>query len=765
MFLIFMQTWFSFRWTEVHVPGFRHARLVWCQRRSQVESRRSCLAARQVVIGFPLPAYCSLLTAPRLTFFVSSRSTYTALTMSLHATLPHRWTFFLTFFGTLLLLLSSSLQAQDRPSHFDGPYIFTQGDSLRVKWVERGYPHDTTIARTDATVFSRDSLPVVDLQQLDFPTPPTHTFTGAERIIVISDVHGQYVLMRELLRASGVIDTLDRWALGTGHLVVIGDNMDRGDEVLPILWLLFRLEQEALAAGGRLHLLLGNHEMMVLQGDLRYLHRKYNYTAGVLQTPYPQLFGAGSVLGDWIAQHPVAVSINQHLFLHAGLSPAVMDLELSIDELNTIFRERILRQPEETIFADPVLDLLYGSTGPVWYRGYYGDDPLPKGRFRRQLRHYGQKKIVVGHESHEEIQTRYDGQLISVDCSIKLGLRGQVLVLEGEQVSLIDQDGEQLPLVGSGDQPSTSLQQTLMASTDRPQFTLETDFSNLLRNKAEEDYQPAEIALQADQVDYTLTGRVRARGNIRKEVCHIPPLMIDLRKSDLDSLGYVRNDKLKMVLTCHHQRSYTQTTLYKEFLAYELYRLIDDHGLQTQLVDVEIISPRRNYEMTGFLIETEQDYAQRTGARVLQSGKVAASMVDRQRFVRMLLFQYMIANVDWSVHNKHNLELVKYPDNPRTEFIAYDFDYSGFVGNPYAVPADVLPIDSVHERYFFSYPTTDEELDAAIAYFLEREEDLYAICAAADYLDADTREACQEYLRPFFDLLRDPERFKRRIGR
>lgn len=663
-----------------------------------------------------------------------------------------------------LALFSVSLQAQDRPAYFDGPYIFQQNDSLRIKWVERGFPHDTLIAQTDATVFERDSLPVVDLQTLAFPRATTSTYTGAERIVVMSDVHGQYELMRKLLLASGVIDTLNNWALGQGHLVVIGDNMDRGDQVLPILWLFFKLEQQALSAGGRLHLLLGNHELMVLNGDLRYLHRKYTYTGGVLQTPYQQLFAAGSVLGDWIAQHQVAVSINQRLFLHAGISPEVLDLKLSLDDLNTAFRERILRQPEDTIYADPVLALLYGEEGPVWYRGYFGEEPLKNGKFKRQLKQYDQQRIIVGHTSQEDIQARYRGRLIVVDCSIKLGLGGQVLLMEDDATYIIDEDGEQLPLAGVREAPTTSIQQELMASTTRPQLSLSTDFLKLIRGKDREEYQAAEISLRTNDIDYKLSGRVRARGNMRKQVCHIPPVMVDLRKGDLDSLDYLRHDKLKLVIPCQ-RRTFSQTNLYKEYLAYELYRQISDHGFQTQLVDIEIVEPKRQYEMTGFLIETEQDYAHRTGAMVLQAGRASASAIDRQRFVRTMFFQYMIANCDWSVWNKHNLELVKYPNNPRTEFIAYDFDYAGFVGNSYAVPADILPIKSVHERYFFSYKTTDEEIDDAIAYFLEKEEAIYAACAAADYLDEETREKCQEYLRPFFDLLREPRRFKKAIGR
>ena len=684
--------------------------------------------------------------------------------------LPHpfcnrRWADALAYCALLFFLfLSTTASAQDRPPYFDGPYISQENDSLRIRWVERGYANDTLIARKDATVFQRDSLPFVNLQSLDFPTAPTSTYSGVEKVVVISDVHGQFDLMRELLLAGGVMDEDHNWTLGQGHLVVNGDNMGRGDQVLPILWLFFQLEQQALAQGGRVHMIVGNHELMALNGDLRYIHRKYNFTAGVLQTPYPQLFQKGSVLGDWLAQHQVAISINGYLFVHAGISPKLLGLKMSFEEINTLFRERIMRQPQETINADPLLTLMEGEDGPVWYRGYFEDKPLSQGKFRKQLKQYGQQKMVVGHTSYDEITAFYEGQLINVDCSIKLGQDGEMLLIENNAVYTIDRDGEHIPLVVVEEEPTISIQEVLMASTSRPEMTLTTDFPRLIRFKMDKEYQDAEIALRCDDMDLQFSGRVRVRGNMRRQVCNIPPVMVDLRKSDLDELDYVRNDKLKLVIPCR-TREVSQTNLYKEFLVYELYREINDHALATKLVDVVIDGPKRQEKMTGFLIETEKDYAHRTGAMVLQVGRASASKVDRQRFVRMMFFQYMISNSDWSIHNKHNLELAKYPDNPLTEFIAYDFDYAGFVGNPYAVPADVLPITSIHERYFFSYKTTDEEIDDAIEYFLAKEEAIYAICANADYLDAKTRENCQEYLRPFFDLLREPQKFKRTIRR
>ena len=94
---------------------------------------------------------------------------------------------------------------------------------------------------------------------------------GVEHVVAFADVHGAYDELHQLLRDSSVIDAQDHWAAGTTHVVSLGDLLDRGTGSRRIMDLLMRLQGEATAAGGRLHVLLGNHEAMNLLGDLRYV--------------------------------------------------------------------------------------------------------------------------------------------------------------------------------------------------------------------------------------------------------------------------------------------------------------------------------------------------------------------------------------------------------------------------------------------------------------------------------------------------------------
>ncbi len=96
-------------------------------------------------------------------------------------------------------------------------------------------------------------------------------FSGVKRIVAVSDIHGAYDALIATLQESDVIDDSLAWSGGKTHLVITGDLLDRGPESRRAMDLIIRLEQEAPIAGGRVHQLLGNHEVMNLIGDLRYV--------------------------------------------------------------------------------------------------------------------------------------------------------------------------------------------------------------------------------------------------------------------------------------------------------------------------------------------------------------------------------------------------------------------------------------------------------------------------------------------------------------
>lgn len=202
-------------------------------------------------------------------------------------------------------------------------------------------------------------------------------FQGVERIVAIGDVHGAYDALIATLQAADVIDGNLAWSGGKTHLVSTGDLLDRGPDSRRVMDLMIRLEYEARRAGGRVHQLLGNHEVMNLIGDLRYVadeeyaafldiesvaEREYWYERfrrskpadideSVVRSAFdakapPGFFGHRRVFrrdgayGKWLLDKPIMVVINDNAFVHGGVPPFV--LEHGLDGVNVGLKNDLL---------------------------------------------------------------------------------------------------------------------------------------------------------------------------------------------------------------------------------------------------------------------------------------------------------------------------------------------------------------------------------------------------------------------------------------
>lgn len=312
------------------------------------------------------------------------------------------------------------------------PYIYWQDGELHAKWIESGeLKHEENLSFD----FPEKSLGLgVDTQMLKnsflYKAGISQKFKKASKITVISDIHGQYDLMVALLKNHGVIDENLNWDYGKGHLVINGDILDRGDKVTEILWLAFKLAQQANKVGGRLHYLVGNHELMVLTGDHRYLNEKYAKAVEIMDTNIIDFYGFNSVLGHWIRQCPAIVTINDLLFVHAGISPELYDRELNAKKVNKMFLDHVLGPIPVKPKQEENYWFLTGNDGPVWYRGYFDEGVVTQQNIDETLAYFKVKHIIVGHTSFETVTTHFGGKVIGVDSSVKNGEDGEVLIVE-----------------------------------------------------------------------------------------------------------------------------------------------------------------------------------------------------------------------------------------------------------------------------------------------------------------------------------------------
>lgn len=329
--------------------------------------------------------------------------------------------------------LAVGAQAQQRPDAAtvtaagDGPYVLpapTRGWLARrvspelTAVQEAVGPRGTiTVANVgDIPAFTVPLRPRVDGQAADvLPLDP------ATRLMVLADTHGEYEIVVEFLRRQGVIDAQLNWAFGDGQMVVTGDIFDRGARQLEILWLFYKLEAEAKAAGGALHVLLGNHDAMNLRADLRYLHPRYVQTAQILGADsYTDLFTAQSLLGDWLRSRPAVLKLGDLLMLHGGVSPQTVDAGMTVADLNAAVRRSLDTPVARRDELDPQAALAAGNFGPLWFRGYFPDQArtdrpyTPRTEVERSLEFHGVSRILVGHTVMPTVTPLYGGRVIAV---------------------------------------------------------------------------------------------------------------------------------------------------------------------------------------------------------------------------------------------------------------------------------------------------------------------------------------------------------------
>ena len=189
------------------------------------------------------------------------------------------------------------------------------------------------------------------------------------------------------------------------------------------------IEIQAKKKGGFVHILLGNHEYMVFQNDLRYIHSKYHKTPFLLGIEYKELYGKNTVIGKWLRSKPTIIKINDIMFTHAGISREFFSsVNFDLDKINRDMRESIDLSIDEMV-SNNFYNIYFGEKSLTWYRGYYYHDMTDK-QLNKLLDKIDAKHIVVGHSSSDNVLELYDNIVYCVDSSMKLGEYGEILLIK-----------------------------------------------------------------------------------------------------------------------------------------------------------------------------------------------------------------------------------------------------------------------------------------------------------------------------------------------
>ena len=272
-----------------------------------------------------------------------------------------------------------------------------------------------------------------------------------KRIVAFGDVHGDLDATRSALRLAGAIDAEDRWIGGRLVVVQTGDQLDRGDDERAILDLFEQLRVQAAAAGGAFHALLGNHELMNVRGDLRYVTDggfadfadfvdalDYDPNDSLLAKFEPHERGRMAALlpgrpyARLLAERVVILRVGDNVFVHGGVLPD--HVTFGLDRINREAQDWLRGKTDRP-------EILVGPESPQWTRLYSQEpDSVACETLGQVLSRMKARRIVMGHTIQDGgITSACEGLAWRIDVGMAAHYGGPVEVLEiiGDSVRVL----------------------------------------------------------------------------------------------------------------------------------------------------------------------------------------------------------------------------------------------------------------------------------------------------------------------------------------
>ncbi|MES2780062.1 MAG: metallophosphoesterase [Bacteroidota bacterium] len=310
----------------------------------------------------------------------------------------------------------------------DGPYLFYEQEKyigyevsgsnrLITKFINPGDSFMVRIPNADQDSFSVIIRKHNAIQSAEWPEP--------SKMVVISDIEGNFSGLYGFLLRNKVIDKNYNWIFGNGHVVFLGDFVDRGPHTIQVLWLIYSLEEKAIRSNGRVHYILGNHEVMNIQGIAKDADPKSVKLSQEItgkenwKDAYKVLYSSKSVMGEWLRSKNAIEKIGKTLFVHGGISPKILAFRPDITTINDLIRQSLDSNLYDHYDRMDLSALIAGREGVLWYRGLvqsykYYEKATPID-FDKILQHFQVTKIVIGHTLNKDIATDFNGGLIKID--------------------------------------------------------------------------------------------------------------------------------------------------------------------------------------------------------------------------------------------------------------------------------------------------------------------------------------------------------------
>lgn len=307
----------------------------------------------------------------------------------------------------------------------------------------------------------------------------------------------------------------------------------------------------------------------------------------------------------------------------------------------------------------------------------------------------------------------------------------------------------------------------LFASDELIEFRLATDLRALFKDRGtKRPYRAATLAYTgADGNAVSIPLKVRTRGIYRLKNCAFPPIRMNFAKGAIAGTVFAGEDKPKLTTHCQDNELYEQNLL-QEYLLYKAYSLLTPIGHRVRLARVTYLDGdgdggKPHARRYALLIEDPERMAARQGGKIIDAKGAVADDLDPYHTAMVGVFEYFAANTDYSIPGLHNIELIQNTDAVFP--IAYDFDWSGAIGAPYAKPDPKLPIKDVKTRLYRGYCPGADHFAKVFAAFNEKKDAIYALYTDLKPLDRDNVKRAHRYFDDFYRVINDPKKVRSEI--
>jgi hypothetical protein len=306
----------------------------------------------------------------------------------------------------------------------------------------------------------------------------------------------------------------------------------------------------------------------------------------------------------------------------------------------------------------------------------------------------------------------------------------------------------------------------LFGADDPLPLTLATDWNAVLKDRGTPRHLHDGVlnyrSSGGDSVALGVTLRTRGHFRLKREICDFPPLKVDFDRTQIAATVFRHTGSLKLATHCRDSRSFEEYAL-EEYLIYRLFNLLTERSFEVRLAHVTYLDTahkRDSLTRYGFFIEDDDRMARRTHTHVIKSPGIPQQMTDSAQIGLIAVFEYMIANTDWSVAGLHNIVLTE--DTSGTMYaVPYDFDWSGVISTPYARPDARLGITSVRQRLFRGYCRSADQFAAIFARFNDRKDAIYTLYRSQVGTDPKRIEQTLRFYDDFYRIINDPKLVRR----